>query len=393
MASEFPLMLFGLPAAAFAMYLRAEKSKRKAVGGIMLTAALTSIITGITEPIEFAFIFVAPLLYVVHVGSAFMSGLMTNAFDIHLGYTFSASLIDYGLGFFNQKNSLLLFTVVGPITAAWYFSVFYFTIGFFDFKTPGREKSLDGGLENKPSITERSKEILAALGGKENIIELDACITRLRLTVKDGAQVDKLRLKELGAAGTLDAGKGNFQIIFGVESDHIKEDLKTLMSTARLIEAIDKNEATLRAVTSGRMLGISDVPDETFAEKILGDGYAIDPTEGKIQAPVDGTIMTVFRTNHAIGMQSTTGQEILIHVGVDTVKMDGRGFKTLVIAGQKVKAGDPLLEFDLELVRREAKSSITPVVITNLDQSGRLRALKTGNVLAGDNVMEIENPN
>jgi len=387
MASEFPLMLFGLPAAALAMYLRAERSKRQAVGGIMLTAALTSIITGITEPIEFAFIFVAPLLYVFHVGSAFLVGMMTNYFDIHLGYTFSASMIDFVLGYFNQKNSFMLFAVVGPLTAVWYFSVFYFTIGRFNFMTPGREKDVDNGLASDAGpVTERSREILAALGAGENIVNLDACITRLRLTVKDGSKVNKARLKELGAAGTLDAGKGNFQIIFGVESDHIKEEIKTIMAEA-------PSAGSLQAVAAGRAMAITEVPDATFADKILGDGYAVDPFEGVIRAPADGTVMTVFRTNHAVGIKTTGGQEVLIHVGIDTVKMDGRGFKTLVAQGQDVKAGDILLEFDLDLVRKEAKSTITPVVITNMDKYKSVHLTKTGVVKSGEKLLEIEKGN
>ncbi len=388
MASEFPLMLFGLPAAAYAMYLRADKSKRKAVGGIMLTAALTSIITGITEPIEFAFIFVAPILYVFHVGSAFLAGLMTNAFDIHLGYTFSASLIDFGLGFFNQKNSLMLFTVVGPLTAIWYFSVFYFTIGALNLKTPGRETSdvTEDAVVATGTISDRAREVLTALGGASNLVHLDACITRLRVTVKNSALVNKSRLKELGSPGILDAGQGNFQIIFGVESDHIKEEIQTLLANGTTTTG---NYTSIQAVSNGRVCMLDEVPDATFADKILGDGYAIEPSEGIVRAPVDATVLNVFRTNHALGLRTESGHEILIHVGIDTVKMDGRGFQALVTPGQTVKAGEALLKFDLALVKKEAKSSITPVVVTNLATNNNMRIVKTGQVHSGDKVLEL----
>jgi glucose PTS system EIICBA or EIICB component len=383
MASEFPLMLFGLPAAAFAMYLRSTPQQRKAVGGVMLSAALTSIITGITEPIEFAFIFVAPLLYIFHVGSAFMVGLATNAMDIHLGYTFSASLIDFFLGYFNQKNAWALWTVVGPLTALWYFGAFYFAIGFFDFKTPGRDVSDLNGTDsatdntrgNGVTATERSRQILSALGGAANIVHLDACITRLRTSVVDGSKVNLAALKSLGAAGTLNAGNGNFQVIFGVESDHIKEEIKALMETPTL---------NLLAVTDGKVVSLSQVPDTTFSQKVLGDGYAIQPSLGEIRAPVDGRVATVFRTGHAVGLQTNAGQEVLIHVGIDTVKMNGDGFSTLVKEGQYVKAGDLLLTFDLQKVRTQATSTLTPVVVTNLELNATVQVSDGKMCRAGD---------
>lgn len=385
MASEFPLMLFGLPAAAFAMYLRAEPSRRKAVGGVMLTAALTSIITGITEPIEFAFIFVAPILFVFHVLAAFISGLLTNAFDIHLGYTFSASLIDFVLGFFNQKNSLMLFAVVGPLVAGVYFGVFYFTIGALNLKTPGRDTETESEVQTATG-SNRAREILAALGGNTNIVTLDACITRLRLSVKDAQKVNKNRLKELGAAGTLDAGGGNFQVIFGVESDQLKEEIKSVMAQPTLSAQAVR---TLRAPMRGRMVELKDVPDATFADKILGDGFAIEPKDSIVYSPVDAKVVNVFHTRHALGLATPDGLEILIHVGVDTVKMAGKGFKTFVSEGDTVKAGDKLLEFDLNLVKQEAKSTITPVIVTNMDKVSKLTVIKTGDVQVGDRLVDI----
>lgn len=371
MASEFPLMLFGLPAACFAMYLKAPLHRRKAVAGIMITAALTSIITGITEPIEFSFIFVAPVLYIFHVAAAFLSGFLTGYYDIHLGYTFSASLIDYAVGTSNMKNSIYLWTVVGPIIALLYFGVFYWVIGLMDIKTPGRDEET-GDEEMGGQSSDKAKNILAALGGSKNIVSLDACITRLRLSVNKAADVDQDKLKKLGAAGIMAAGT-NFQVIFGVESDALKEEIKALMTTAP-----KSNALFIAAPIKGEVLSLTEVPDATFADKILGDGFAIKPIDGVVYAPVSGKIAQVFRTNHALGITTEEGLEILIHVGIDTVKMNGEGFKTLVAKGDIVTKGQKLLEFDLSLVKEKAKSDITPVVITNMAKVANIKMLKDG---------------
>lgn len=363
MASEFPIMLFGLPAAALAMWKTARPERKKAVAGVMLTAALTSILTGITEPIEFAFIFSAPILYVLHVALAFGSGVLTHAFDIHLGYTFSASVIDMLLGWFNQKNTFYLLLVVGPLMGAAYFFGFYTLIRVLDLATVGRERedlTNNGASGDKPAVAagDRPRRVLAALGGAQNLTHLDACITRLRISVQSPEKVNQQALKDLGAAGVMAYGQ-NFQIIFGVESDRLKEQIKSLMS---------ENESSglpIPAPIQGRILPLTEVPDETFAKKILGDGFAVIPENGVVLAPVDATVATVFPTGHALGLVTEDGVEILIHVGIDTVKMKGEGFKALVKDGDVVKAGQKLIEFDLKLVGEKAKSIITPVVVTN----------------------------
>lgn len=368
MAAEFPIMLFGLPAAALAMTMRARPEQRKVVGGVMLSAALTSIITGITEPIEFSFIFVAPILDIFHVCAAFLSGLLTNYFSINLGYTFSASAIDYVLGFFNQKNSLYLFLVVGPMIALLYFTGFYYVIGRLKIKTPGRDEvSEETSTQSRVSSSERASAILIALGGKENIRSLDACITRLRLSVRDPKKVDDKRLKELGAAGVLNTGNGNVQAIFGVESDHIKEEIVSLMHQTPASSSSPQTQLELLSPLSGRLLPLEEVPDPTFAERILGDGFAIDPTDGVVYAPADAKVAHVAATQHALGLITANGLELLIHVGIDTVKMQGNGFQALVKAGDDVKKGQKLLTFDLARVRQEAKSTVTPITITNMD--------------------------
>lgn len=408
MASEFPIMLFGLPAAALAMYMRAKKETKKAIGGIMLSAALTSILTGITEPIEFSFIFVAPILYVFHVLMAFLSGTLTSYFDIHLGYTFSASMIDFGLGFFNQKNSSYLFWLVGPAIGVTYFSVFYAAIGWLNLKTPGRENENVLGKENF-NASEKASRILTALGGSKNLNHIDACITRLRISVNNSTLVKKEELKLLGAAGILDAGSGNYQIIFGTDSDRLKEEIISIIESGasehqkgavKLEESKrDINEAstenilgqlTIYSPISGTLLNLDQVPDQVFADGVLGKGYAVDPNEGIVRAPFDGEIIQIFRTGHAVGLKSISGIEVLIHVGIDTVKMQGEGFKALVKKGEVVKKGTKLIEFDLSLVREKAKSTISPVVVTNYENIGKMSNEINREMNSGDRFFNIE---
>ena len=402
MASEFPIMLFGLPAAALAMYLRAKKEVRRAIGGVMLSAALTSILTGITEPIEFSFIFVAPVLYVFHVMMAFVSGALTAHFDIHLGYTFSASAIDFVLGYFNQKNSMYLFALVGPLIGLGYFSVFYAAIGLLQLKTPGREEDavagngLSGNLANGSGMaagsasSDKAARILAALGNARNIAALDACITRLRLRVHNASLVDKAALKALGAAGILDAGGGNFQIIFGTESDHLKEEILSHMSQGG-VDADAPQGVSVFSPLQGAVVSLDQVPDPVFAQGTMGGGVAIDPTEGVVRAPFDGDVVQIFKTAHAVGLKNKQGVEVLIHIGIDTVQMKGRGFKALVKKGDPVKKGDKLIEFDLDLVKKEAKSSITPVVVTNSSEvKGVSTTAHSGAVTSEDVLLNVD---
>lgn len=372
MASDYPMMIFGLPAACLAMYLRALPSKRKAIGGVMLASALTAIITGITEPIEFAFIFVAPILFIFHIVLTFIGGALTTFFDIQLGYTFSASLIDLVLGWFNQKNAWSLILIVGPIVAVLYFCSFYFAIKWFDLKTPGREEDDEQAEDDVVlSADDKTVAILAALGGKENIKHLEACITRLRLELVDASKVSPDKLKTLGATGSIHAGGGNYQVIFGVDSDRIKEQLKVLMSS---------NEVKLLSPLKGDVISLSEVPDEMFSQLMMGEGVAIDPVDGNVFSPCSGTVTTIFNTNHAVAITTDEGIEILIHVGIDTVKMKGEGFKGHVVSGQRINSGDLLIEFDLNLVKAKAKSHLTPVVITNSADLKNVSVAVTGSV-------------
>ncbi|NDG86128.1 MAG: PTS glucose transporter subunit IIA, partial [Proteobacteria bacterium] len=341
----------------------------------------------ITEPIEFAYTFVAPALYLVHSCLAFFAGWLTTALDIHLGYTFSASLIDLGIGYSNQKNMSLFFFVVGPVITLTYFGIFYWAIGFFDFKTPGREdestENVKTTIEIPSSLRDKAREVLAAIGGPANIRNLEACITRLRLVLKNDALVQAQALKRLGASGIMNAGGGNVQIVFGVESDFLKTEIE------RLIASGDA-PAGAQAIASpmeGTLVPITEIPDETFRSEMMGKTLAIKPTSGKVIAPFDGEVTTLFHTNHAIGLTSKDGVELLIHVGIDTVKMEGEGFKAHVKTGDRVLKGQVLLECDLALIAKKAKSILTPVVVTNPDQVKNLKAATSGpNLNPGDSL-------
>ena len=249
--------------------------------------------------------------------------------------------------------------------------------GRLNLKTPGREDAIESDEKNdsknvsSKNLTDKAAEILKAIGGGSNLIDLEACITRLRISLKNTNTVDKARLKELGAAGIMHSGP-NMQIIFGVESDQIKEEMRHLISNASIISPLQ-----------GRIINLSEVPDETFATKILGDGFAINPTGNTVNSPLNAEVMHLFPTGHAIALKTDQNLEILIHIGIDTVKMKGEGFKTFVKTGDHVKVGQKLIEFDLNLVRQNAKSVITPVIITNMDlvASMKVNTSQTGPVL------------
>ncbi|KEH88713.1 MULTISPECIES: glucose PTS transporter subunit IIA [Clostridium] len=388
MASEYPVVMFGLPGAAIAIIAAAKKENRKKVSGIMVSAAFVAFLTGITEPIEFTFIFVAPILFAFHVIAAFCSGIITSLLKIRLGYTFSASFIDYLLGFKFAGRPWLIW-LVGIVFFALYFVVFYFAIKTFNIKTPGREDEseyFDPKLKEVKG-SEKAKRVLNAIGGKDNIEVLDACITRLRLTLKDPSRVDKGALKALGAAGVLEAGN-NIQAIFGTEAEKIKDSMKAIIErgedtvivddleeekeeivedTKEDSKALSKQTLEILNPLKGEIIDITKVPDEVFSSKALGDGFAINPLGNKVVSPIDGEIAVLFPTKHAVAIKGDNGLEMLVHIGIDTVNLNGEGFTAHVSQGDKVKQGDLLVEFDKEIIESKAKSSITPVVITNMD--------------------------
>ncbi|MCD3216643.1 PTS transporter subunit EIIC [Clostridium botulinum C] len=406
MASEFPILMFGLPGAALAIIAAAKSENRKKVSGIMISSAFVAFLTGITEPIEFTFIFVAPILFIFHVIAAFLSGIVTSILKIRLGYTFSASFIDYILGLKFAGRPWLIW-LVGIAFFALYFVVFYFVIKTMDIKTPGRE---DIDLEYfDPSIKEvkgleKAKRILMAIGGKENIEILDACITRLRLTLNEPSKVNKNELKALGAAGVLEAGN-NVQVIFGTEAEKIKDGIKSIIENGEdtiILEEAESKEDTKENYKKefiknvdiinpieGEIINITEVPDEVFSGKALGDGFAIKPKEGKVISPIDGEIAVLFPTKHAIAIKGDNGLELLVHIGIDTVNLNGEGFTTHISQGDKVKKGDLIITFDKKTIESKAKSSVTPIVITNMDIVEKI-SVNYGRKAQGDNVATIK---
>ncbi|ERI89723.1 putative PTS system glucose-specific EIICBA component [Clostridiales bacterium oral taxon 876 str. F0540] len=386
MASEYPILMFGLPGAALAIIAAAKKENRKKVSGMMISAAFVAFLTGITEPIEFSFIFVAPVLFVFHVAAAFAAGIVTSLLKIRLGYTFSASFIDYLLGFKFAGHPMLMW-LVGLIFFALYFVVFYFVITKFNIKTPGREdeeETAPSDLKNAKG-SEKAARVLEAIGGPENIEVLDACITRLRLNLKDTSKVDQGKLKALGAAGVLTAGN-SVQAIFGTEAERIKDDMKAIIANggafqAKREDSADEKETavtledkkvvsgfyTLYSPMEGEVVSLDKVPDDVFSAKLLGDGFGIVPSQGEVFAPADGEVTVLFPTKHAAAVTTDNGLEVLVHIGIDTVALNGEGFTAHVAQGDKVKKGDLLISFDTKVVGEKAKSLTSAVIVTNMD--------------------------
>jgi len=403
MTGKYPFMMFGLPAAALAIYHEARPENKKYVAGIMGSAALTSFLTGITEPLEFSFLFVAPVLFAIHAVFAGLSFMTMALLNVKIGMTFSGGLIDYILfGIFPNRTAWWLVIPVGLVLAVIYYFGFRFAIRKFNLKTPGREDKTEEDKAQAGTAEELPKNILEALGGQENITHLDACITRLRVSVNDAKNVDKNRLKNLGASGVLEVGN-NIQAIFGPRSDTLKGQIKDIMEGRTPVVAKEEktvqNEGVALNSTNGdeivspikgEIVPLSEVPDQVFSQKLMGDGFAIIPSEGTVVAPVDGKIVNLFPTKHALGIESTDGREILIHFGIDTVNLKGEGFETLVSQGDEVMKGQPLLKVDLDYVKANAPSVITPIIFTNLGADEKLNILKQGSVEQGEeNILTI----
>lgn len=423
MSGKFPLMIFGLPGAALAMYRTAKPEKRKAVSGLLLSAALTSMLTGITEPLEFTFLFVAPILYVIHCVFAGLAYMLMHVFNVGVGMTFSGGLIDmflFGILQGNKKTSWIWIVIVGIGYFVVYYFMFSFLIKKFDFKTPGREEGDDVKLYTrkdveakkngeKENINQLSRMICAGLGGKKNISDVDCCATRLRCTVFDSAKVDEALLKSTGASGVIRKGQG-IQIIYGPKVTVIKSDLEDYLETAPDEENIEtsvsgqpekqsqdsaKEGKVVKTVMiaspfDGNAAELETAPDEGFAGKMMGDGAVVEPTEDTVKAPVDATVSFVFPTKHAIGLETEDGMEMLLHIGIDTVKLNGEGFEVLVEEGAKVKKGDALIKIDLEYIKNHAPSLVSPILCTDLSDNQKIRMVKTGKIKAGEDLFAVD---
>ena len=431
MAGKFPFMIFGLPAAAFAMYKTARPEKKKVVGSLLLSAALTSMITGITEPLEFTFLFVAPLMYAVHCVLAGLSYMLMHILNVGVGMTFSGGLIDmtlFGILQGNAKTHWIWIVVVGLIYAVVYYFVFYFMITKMNLKTPGREPDdVEPKLYRRSDVNEAkaakvkstdkrtsdvvSATILKGLGGKENLSDVDCCATRLRVTVNDASKVMDDMLKASGASGVIHKGNG-VQVIYGPKVSVIKSDLEdfidspysddpdSIIGTEKIeekpqTEGAENTETNGKTITlyshmNGTAVKLEDVEDEVFSQKILGEGAAVEPSEGKLYAPCDGKIDSVFDTKHAVNMVSDDGVEILLHIGIDTVKLGGQYFEAHVSDGQEVKKGDLLISFDMDKIKAAGYKVTTPLIIGNTDDFASVEPVAQNSVSAGDMILKIK---
>ena len=377
MTGKFPLMMFGLPAAALAMYHEAKEEKKKLLAGVFLSAALTSFLTGITEPIEFLFLFIAPILFVIHCIFAGISFMIMEILNVKIGLTFSGGLIDFVLfGVIPNRTNWWDVFIVGGIFSIIYYFGFRYLIRKFDLKTPGREKE-ENELFIDISDENIAYEILEAFGGRKNIKNLDSCITRLRVTVNKLNSVDKVKLKKLGAVDLMIIGN-NIQAVLGPQSDIIKEQMKDIMAgkeiftkRKKVIEEVKsgvKIDTSIDIPISGILMRLEEVPDEIFSMKLIGDGFAINPIDNILVSPIRGMVITLSKEKHSITIRSLEGYDILIHIGIDTLKLRGEGFKSFVEEGDIVNPGDNLIEFPLDYIKENAKSPITPIIFKNLNK-------------------------
>ena len=411
MSGQFPLMIFGLPGAALAMYKTAKPEKKKAVSGLLLSAALTSMLTGITEPLEFTFLFVAPVLYGIHCVFAGFAYMLMHICNVGVGMTFSGGVIDlflFGILQGNAKTNWIWIVIVG----IGYFIVYYFLFSFLikklDLKTPGRDDSEEVKLYRRSDVEARkntggasgsvvksaedelSRTICQGLGGKKNISDVDCCATRLRCTVFKPELVDDKLLKSTGASGVVHKGNG-VQIIYGPRVTVIKSNLEDYLEKAeeRTAKKVTQTIVISSPVT-GTAADLSTAPDEAFAAKMMGDGAVVTPEDAVVKAPEDGEVCFVFETKHAIGFLTDSGISLLLHMGIDTVKLNGEGFKVFVENGQKVKKGEPLMELDLAYLKAHTPSITSPILCTELEDNQKIRLLKEGHIQAGEGLFAID---
>ena len=416
MAGKFPFMMFGLPGAALAMYQCAKPEKKKVAGGLLLSAALTAFLTGITEPLEFTFIFVALPMYAVHCVLAGLSFMLMHILNVGVGMTFSGGLIDlvlFGVMQGNAKTHWMWVVVVGAVYFVLYYIIFRFMISKFDYKTPGRDDAEEVKLYTRADVNARSAAsgstapagddpvsalIVEGLGGADNLSDVDCCATRLRCTVKDVALVKQDVLKASGASGVICKGDG-VQVVYGPKvavikaklEDYLENVPKTPAATATPAPAAHAAKDTvLSACLNGTVVPLADVKDEAFASGALGDGIAIEPTDGELVAPADGEISSTFETHHAVGMTTADGAELLMHIGIDTVKLGGKHFTYLVNEGDKVKKGQPLIRFELEAIKTEGYPVTTPLIVCNTDDYAAVAAKASGTVKQGDALLELK---
>ena len=429
MAGKFSFMIFGLPGAALAMYRTARPEKRGVAGGLLISAALTAMLTGITEPLEFTFLFIAPAMYAVHCVYAGLSYMLMHILNVGVGMTFSGGLIDltlFGILQGNAKTHWIWIVVVGAVYFVLYYMTFYFMITKMDLKTPGREaddeetklftrsdfKAKTGvgpDAAGKQSVSDPvSALILQGLGGKANISDVDCCATRLRVTVIDADKVSDAHLKQSGASGVIHKGNG-VQVVYGPQVAVIKSNLVDFMDTPESDNltisapaeaaptpakeqkaASTKQDSILSAHLNGVVVPMAEVQDDVFANCILGNGVAIEPSVGKLFSPVDGVVNNVFDTKHAVGIEASDGVEVLLHIGINTVELGGKNFEAHVKVDDTVKKGDLLVTFDIDAIKAAGYLCTTPMIICNTDDYQNIETLASGEIKAGADLLKVQ---
>lgn len=421
MSGKFPLMMFGLPGAALAMYTCARPENKKAVGSLLLSAAISSAVTGITEPLEFAFLFVAPPLYVIHCAFAGLSYMLMHMLNVGIGMTFSGGFLDFflfGILQGNTKTSWLHVIPIGILYFIVYFIVFRVMILKFNYQTPGHEKDNAAPVNNADN---KSQQILDGLGGLENISDLSCCATRLRVTLHQPSKLNKEKLLATGAAAVVANGDG-VQVVYGPEvtviharlQDYIAQIISASSSTADNSAAVPTTSAEVSnpavsaeakdsdnlsvadAITdivyapcNGTVIPLKEINDGVFSEGYIGEGLAIEPVDGSFYAPFDCSVAMVFDTHHAIALHTANDTELILHVGLDTVKLNGQHLEVFVQEGQEIQKGDLILRADLEGIQSAGCRTVTPVVITGAGGAESVELLKTGPVHIGDAVLKV----
>lgn len=421
-AGFFPVMMFGLPGAALAIYHCARKENKAKVAGIMIAGAFAAFFTGITEPLEFSFMFVAPVLYVIHAFLMAISVYIAASMEWISGFGFSAGLVDM---FLSSRNPLAvhwyMLIVQGIVFFFIYYGIFRFTITKFNLKTPGREDDVMGDetadgydediktapANSKEGIQQEARQYIAAIGGSDNLTGIDACITRLRLNVKDATVVNDAYAKRLGASGVIRLNKQSVQVIVGTRAELVANAMRDVLTQgpvpayeAPATSTVSTEKAPVKQANTnakvllemiapfdGEVVALKDVPDEAFSSGVVGDGVAIKPTSNIVMAPATGTVVKIFDTNHAFCIETDNGVEIIVHMGIDTVALGGKGFKRLVEEGADVKVGQPILELDLEYLNANAKSMISPVIVSNIDDFDKIAEQVDGVVIGNKTVI------
>lgn len=421
-AGFFPVMMFGLPGAALAIYHCARKEHKAKVAGIMMAGAFAAFFTGITEPLEFSFMFVAPVLYVIHAFLMAISVYIAASMEWISGFGFSAGLVDM---FLSSRNPLAvhwyMLIVQGIVFFFIYYGIFRFTITKFNLKTPGREDEVTGDetadgydediktapANSKEGIQQEARQYIAAIGGSDNLTGIDACITRLRLNVKDSGVVNDAYAKRLGASGVIRLNKQSVQVIVGTRAELVANAMRDVLTQGPVpayegasastvstekapVKQANANAKVLLEMIApfdGEVVALKDVPDEAFSSGVVGDGVAIKPTSNIVMAPATGTVVKIFDTNHAFCIETDNGVEIIVHMGIDTVALGGKGFKRLVEEGADVKVGQPILELDLEYLNANAKSMISPVIVSNIDDFDKIAEQVAGVVVGNKTVI------